>query len=80
MNLLSNAIKYTPEGGKISLKISEQYSPNPKKASMSLSVLITELGYLKGFHPRYLILLLGPRITRSVRCRGLALEWRLQKI
>lgn len=80
MNLLSNAIKYTPEGGKISLKISEQYSPNPKKSQYEFVCTDNGMGYLKGFYPRYLILLLGLRITRSVRCRGLALEWRLQKI
>lgn len=52
MNLLSNAIKYTPEGGKISLKISEQYSPNPKKSQYEFVCTDNGIGISEGFLPQ----------------------------
>ncbi len=40
-NLLSNAFKYTPEGGEINLKVTEQHSENQKP---SLSIEVTDTG------------------------------------
>ncbi|MBS7008088.1 PAS domain-containing hybrid sensor histidine kinase/response regulator [Anaerostipes sp.] len=51
MNILSNAIKYTPEGGTITLRINEQYSPNPKKSQYEFICIDTGIGISEDFLP-----------------------------
>lgn len=51
LNLLSNAIKYTPEGGKISLRINELYSPNPKKSQYEFICMDNGIGISENFRP-----------------------------
>ena len=51
LNLLSNAIKYTPEGGRISLRINELYSPNPKKSQYEFICIDTGIGISEDFRP-----------------------------
>lgn len=51
MNLLSNAIKYTPEGGTITLRVNEQYSPNPGKSQYEFICIDTGIGISEEFLP-----------------------------
>lgn len=51
MNLLSNAVKYTPEGGTITLRINEQYSPNPKKSQYEFICIDTGIGISEEYLP-----------------------------
>lgn len=51
MNLLSNAIKYTPEGGKIVLKINERYSQVPDKRQYDFICTDNGIGIAKDFLP-----------------------------
>ena len=51
MNLLSNAIKYTPEGGTVSLRINEQYSPNPRKSQYEFICTDTGIGIPSDYTP-----------------------------
>lgn len=51
MNLISNAVKYTPEGGTITLRINEQYSPNPKKSQYEFICIDTGIGISEEFLP-----------------------------
>lgn len=51
MNLLSNAVKYTPEGGTITLRMNEQYSPNPKKSQYEFICIDTGIGISDEFLP-----------------------------
>lgn len=52
MNLLSNAIKYTPEGGRITLRINEQNSAVPEKRQYEFICTDTGIGIPKEFLPR----------------------------
>lgn len=49
MNLLSNAIKYTPEGGKVSLRINELYSPLPNQSQYEFICGDNGIGMSKEF-------------------------------
>lgn len=49
MNLLSNAIKYTPEGGEISLRINELYSPLINKSQYEFCVTDNGIGMSEDF-------------------------------
>lgn len=51
MNLLSNAIKYTPEGGEISLRINELYSPAPKQSQYEFICADNGIGMSGEFLP-----------------------------
>lgn len=51
MNLLSNAVKYTPEGGTITLRINELYSPNPRKSQYEFICIDTGIGISQEFLP-----------------------------
>lgn len=51
MNLLSNAIKYTPEGGKITLRINERYSLIPNKYRYEFICTDNGIGISEEFMP-----------------------------
>lgn len=51
MNLLSNAIKYTPEGGKITLRMNELTSPTPGKGQYEFVCEDNGIGIPKEFMP-----------------------------
>lgn len=51
MNLLSNAIKYTPEGGTISLRINELYSPIPGKSQYEFICIDNGIGISEAYLP-----------------------------
>lgn len=52
VNLLSNAIKYTPEGGTVSLRINELYSPIPHKRQFEFICIDNGIGMDKAFIPQ----------------------------
>ena len=52
MNLLSNAIKYTPEQGRIILRINELYSPSPGKSQYEFICIDSGIGISEEFIPR----------------------------
>lgn len=51
MNLLSNAIKYTPVNGTITLRVNEQYSPNPRKSQYEFICIDNGIGISGEFRP-----------------------------
>lgn len=52
MNILSNAIKYTPQGGIISLRINELYSPIPGKGQYEFICADNGIGISSEFMPK----------------------------
>lgn len=52
MNLLSNAIKYTPERGKVILRINELHAPSPGKSQYEFICIDNGIGIADDFIPR----------------------------
>lgn len=51
-NLVSNAVKYTPEGGKISITLTEKPSKNPKRGCFEFSVEDNGIGMSEEYLPK----------------------------
>ncbi len=49
MNILSNAIKYTPEGGKIKIRITEEPGPSPDECYLNTFIEDTGIGMSEEF-------------------------------
>ena len=54
LNIISNSIKYTPEGGKISVKIEETPAPRKGFASYRITVKDNGIGMSKEYLPHIL--------------------------
>ena len=70
MNLLSNAIKYTPEQGRIILRINELYSPSPGKSQYEFICIDSGIGISEEFIPRIFEPFTRQKIPASANCRN----------
>ncbi|MCR4610591.1 MAG: PAS domain-containing protein [Lachnospiraceae bacterium] len=79
MNLTSNAIKYTPEGGEIEIKITEEMGATPKDSYINLFISDNGVGMSKEFLSHVYDLFSRERTSETVNVAGTGLGLAITK-
>ncbi len=79
MNLISNAIKYTPEGGTIKVKVSEEQGPTPEECYLTTFIEDNGIGMSKEFMDHVYDVFSRERTADTVNTSGTGLGLAISK-
>lgn len=79
MNLLSNAIKYTPEGGSIKIRVTEEPGPSPDECYLNTFIEDTGIGMSEEFLEHVFDIFSRERTTDTVNTSGTGLGLAITK-